>query len=1010
MQVFRRTKLIVLASALGLGLLQAQEPATFPRNGTYDEREGHYAFTNARILVAPGRVIEKGNLVIKQGKIVAVGPTVPLPKDAVVFDLQGKHIYPGLIDLYAEYGLPAASAAGKSPDVYPQMLSNKAGAYHWNEALKPEFEAAAVFRPVKKEAEERRKQGFGLVLSQQMDGVARGSSALVFLGDGPAHRQILRDKAAAHYSFSKGVSTQAYPSSLMGVIALLRQTYYDAAWYKRNTPGREYNISLEKWLDLQKLPQIFEANHRLNILRADKIGDEFGVQYIFKTGGDEYLRLEAIQQSKGALIVPLNFPKAYDLTDPLEALHVNLDQMQHWELAPSNAARLAQAGINFAFTAHGLEKAEEFWPALRRAYQHGLSEEAMWKALTLAPAQILGVDKEIGSLEPGKWANFFIASGNPLSDKALIYHNWIAGQGYELEELLAHDLRGTYELNLGSEQFTIESKGDLGKPDMKIRRSNEDSTKNQKLNFTHKLNTLTLHFELADPDTTKKTKLAYKLSGRSGDNTWEGRGQNAQGQWLDWTAKQTKAPENKTLELPKPDSTVKGEIRFPASAYGYTAEQAPKQGTVLFRQATVWTGEAEGILEETDVLIEMGRISQIGKNLKAPPTAKIIEAKGKHLSAGIIDEHSHIAINAGVNEGTQSSTAEVRIGDVVTSEDINIYRQLAGGVTMAQLLHGSANAIGGQSAIIKLRWGKLPEEMKMQEAKGYIKFALGENVKQSNWGDQSRIRFPQTRMGVEQVYEDFFTRAREYGERRKLRGEDERRDLDLEAILEILEGKRFITCHSYVQSEITMLMRVAERHNFRVNTFTHILEGYKIADKMKAHGVGASSFSDWWAYKFEVLDAIPGNAIILDKMGVVTALNSDDAEMGRRLNQEAAKMLKYGDIEPQKALNMVTLNPAKLLRIDDKVGSIKVGKQADLVLWSHSPLSIYAKAEKTFVDGICYFDLELDKQLRQNIQAERQRLSQKLLEAKAKGEKTQPVSHTHGAHYHCDTQYDAVRN
>ncbi|MFM7078251.1 MAG: amidohydrolase family protein, partial [Bacteroidota bacterium] len=306
------------------------------------------------------------------------------------------------------------------------------------------------------------------------------------------------------------------------------------------------------------------------------------------------------------------------------------------------------------------------------------------------------------------------------------------------------------------------------------------------------------------------------------------------------------------------------------------------------------------------------------------------------------------------------------------------------------LLHGSCNPIGGQSAIIKLRWGKSAEEMKFENAPGFIKFALGENVKQSNWGDDFRSRYPQSRMGVEQVYVDAFTRAIEYENLRKATSGNKtpslfRRDLRLEALTEIMNNKRHITCHSYQQGEITMLMRVADSLGFKVNTFTHILEGYKIADKMKEHGVGASSFSDWWAYKYEVIEAIPHNGAILHDVGVTVAFNSDDAEMARRLNQEAAKAIRYGGLSEEEALKFVTLNPAKLLRIDDRVGSIKVGKDADLVLWSENPLSIYAKAQKTFIDGVCYYDSVRDVQMRKEVEEERLRIMTKMQNSNKKG-------------------------
>jgi imidazolonepropionase-like amidohydrolase len=301
-------------------------------------------------------------------------------------------------------------------------------------------------------------------------------------------------------------------------------------------------------------------------------------------------------------------------------------------------------------------------------------------------------------------------------------------------------------------------------------------------------------------------------------------------------------------------------------------------------------------------------------------------------------------------------------------------------------LHGSANPIGGQSAILKLKWGGSAKDMIYDNSPKFIKFALGENVKQSNWG--SANRFPQTRMGVEQTFINYFQRAKEY-DRKKKSGAPFRYDEEMETLAEILNGERFISCHSYVQSEINMLMKVAEKFNFRINTFTHILEGYKVADKMLAHGVGASTFSDWWAYKYEVNDAIPYNAAIMQREGITVAINSDDAEMSRRLNQEAAKTVKYGGMTELEAWKMVTINPAKLLHLDERVGSIKEGKDADVVLWSDNPLSVYAKPEKTLIEGAVYFDLEKDRQQRQDIQREMAQLINLMLKEKDKGNATQ---------------------
>ena len=409
-------------------------------------------------------------------------------------------------------------------------------------------------------------------------------------------------------------------------------------------------------------------------------------------------------------------------------------------------------------------------------------------------------------------------------------------------------------------------------------------------------------------------------------------------------------------------------------------------------------------MQNTDVLLKNGKIAAIGKGLNETG-ARVIDGTGKHISPGIIDEHSHIAASS-INEGAQSVTSEVRIGDNLNPEDINIYRQLSGGVTSSHILHGSANPIGGQTQLIKLRWGANDNDLKFANSDGFIKFALGENVKRSA-STQGNTRYPDTRMGIEQVYVDAFSRAKDYKkewqeynaakekllkEKKPLTGlNPPRRDLELDALVEILDNKRFITCHSYVQSEITGLIEVADKMGFKVNTFTHILEGYKVADKMLKHGANASTFSDWWAYKVEVEDAIPYNAAIMHKVGLNVAINSDDAEMARRLNQEAAKTIKYGGLSPEEALDMVTINPAKMLHVNDRVGSLKVGKDADVVVWSDNPLSIYAKSLYTIVDGTIYFDRQKDEQMQKDIETERTRLVRKLNSEKRSGAPTIPA-------------------
>ena len=392
---------------------------------------------------------------------------------------------------------------------------------------------------------------------------------------------------------------------------------------------------------------------------------------------------------------------------------------------------------------------------------------------------------------------------------------------------------------------------------------------------------------------------------------------------------------------------------------------------ILIQNATVLT-VSHGTIEHGAVLIKDGKIAAVGQSIKAPEGAQVIDASGQFVTPGIIDCHSHIAIDGGVNEGSISISSIANIADVLNSDDIDIYRDLAGGVTAANVLHGSANAIGGQTIVIKLRWGQPASKLPFEGALPGIKFALGENPKRSNFGGLrgAEARYPTTRMGVEETIRAGFTEARdykkawdEYNRRAAAGGKNliaPRRDLRLEPLVEVLEGKRYVHSHCYRADEILMLLRVAKEFGFQVRTFQHVLEGYKVADEIAAAGAGASTFSDWWAYKVEAYDAIPYNAAIMTRRGVVVSVNSDDAEEATHLNQEAAKMMKYGGLSHDEALKLVTLNPAIQLGIDKRVGSIDAGKDADLVIYNHDPLSAYAVVQKTLIDGRVYFDWQRD--------------------------------------------------
>ncbi len=976
--------------------IQSYSQETFPVNGTADPRHTIYAFKNAVLHVDYKTSVSGATLLIQDGKILNSGAGISTPSNAVVFDLNGKHIYPALIDIFSDYGMTEVKRVTDF-DRSPQFISNTKGAYNWNQSVRAEYDAHRTFTTDAKKAEELRKLGFGAVMSVHRDGIVRGTSTFVLLGDERENEMIIRDRAASNFSFHKGTSTQDYPSSLMGAIALIRQTYLDAEWYSAGGYKEEFNISLDAFNNNKSLPQIFEVNDKQNALRAERIGTEFGVDFIIKGGGDEYERIEEIKNSVNALIVPLNFPEGYDFSDPYEAVNVSLRQMKAWELAPTNAAVLASNKIPFALTLSDLKNKADFWKNLRKAIDNGLSEEDAIKALTYSPAQLLKLDDQIGSLKNNMRANFIVTSTNLAHKDNQIFENWINGKRYQIIDPAMKDVIGNYSLSIGNiKPLRIKIGGEVNTPEVFVF---EDTT-STKISMSRQGQTVTMQVELK----TTEPKGTYRLTGETSGAIWSGNVLLPSADWAKWSMKFDSAF---TAPIAKKDSakkdSINGPVYFPNMAYGW--KQLPQSKTYLIKNATVWTNEQDGILKNTDVLIENGKIKQIGKNIAAPVGCEITDGTNLHVTPGIIDEHSHIAVSDAVNEGTQSSTAEVRIGDVVDADDIQIYRQLAGGVTTSHLLHGSANAIGGQTQLIKLRWGHSPEKLKFEGAPGFIKFALGENVKQSNWGDRQVVRFPQSRMGVEQVYLDFFTKASIYNAKMNLSAQSSnkkaantssipvRRELELDALVEIMKGKRFITCHSYVQSEINMLMHVADSFGFKVNTFTHILEGYKVADKMKAHGVvGASTFSDWWAYKFEVYEAIPYNGPIMHNVGVNVSYNSDDAEMARRLNQEAAKAVMYGGVSEEEAFKFVTLNPAKMLHIDDRTGSLKAGKDGDVVVWNDNPLSVYAKPLQTYVDGIKYFDIKQDEILRKEIIVEKARLMQKMAEAKNKGEATQKPS------------------
>lgn len=953
----------------------AQE--TFPKNDVLDERPSAVAFINATVVTSPSEQLKNATMLIKNGKIISVATNNSVPEEYRVIDLKGKYLYPSFIEMFSEYGQPEVKRPPyRSPFVSKEQIqSDTKGPYNANEAIKSHYNSAENFTVDKKQAATLRGQGFGSVAAIRRDGIARGTAALVGLGEENENLMVIKSKVANHFSFDKGSSSQDFPISPMGIISLLRQTFYDANWYEANKNKPFSDLSLDALIANKDLPKIIEADGWLTALRADKIADEFDFNFIIKGGGDEYQRIDEVKSMNATLIVPIDFPQAFNVTDPHINKKISLGDLKHWELAPTNPAQLEKNDVPFAITSFPPENIPDFLNNLRKSVAYGLSKSKALSSVTTIPARLLQVESTLGTLQKDKLANFIVADGDLFEEGTVILENWIRGEQYVVNPTSTAVDAGTYTIKVGpfSADLVVENNG----PKYKANILFSDGTK-EKVDLTMDGELPLLKFTAND--------VQYNLKGwvesENGSTKLTGTGTSNFEEELSWSAvlkdrKEEGGSSSKSIGAP----ADLGEVFYPFLAFGNTEKIVSRP--ILITNVTVWTNEEDGIISETDVLLEDGRISKIGNNISAP-NALQVDGTGKHLTPGIIDEHSHIALG-GINEIAPNS-GMVRMQDVLDPDDPGIYRSLAGGVVAAQLLHGSSDPIGGHSALIKMKWGAGPNDLLIKNADPFIKFALGENVKRSRSSESQR--FPRSLMGLEQFYTNVFNEALAYkksweeynglSKREKASALAPRKSLVDEAMLEILEKERFITAHSYQEKEMLMLMSVAEKFNFSLNTYTHALEGYRIADRMKEHGVGASTFSDRWNYKWEARNAIPYNATILTNEGVVTAINSDSGETMRHLNHEAAKTVRYGGTDPEEALKMVTLNPAKLLHLDDTMGSIKVGKSADVVLWSGPPLSLYSKPEKTIIEGAIYFDIEQDKHLRTENQKERTRILKKM--------------------------------
>jgi imidazolonepropionase-like amidohydrolase len=1064
----------------------ATDPLAPRPNGMAPARPGTYLISDATIHTSPDSTLEDSDLLIIDGRIAQIGTDLSAV-GAQLIDLDGLHLYAGFIDPYVVVDAPAPS-------------SSSAGR-HWNDMVTPQRDPLDGSGLSSDQATKLREQGFTSAMIAHGRGVFRGSSAIVstaqpFDDASMGSTPIYQAHAAQMHGFdTSSWSSGAYPTSHMGVMALLRQTFSDS---EHRASSEHSDASCLDEVSADNL-NIYDTDHELEALLAGKVASEFGHERVVIVGsGNEHRRLDALRELGFPIITPLNFPKTPDVFSVGAADSVDLAALQSWERAPANARWLDNSGIQVALTTSKLGRGQKFWDNLHTAIEKGLSPDRALAMLTTNPASILGLD-EHGTLETGNPANIVVASGDlfdPDSD-AKILELFVDGRKHTISDMPSNDFDGSWTITLVDSGFQLDMSIDGKKvhvstkddsfeydarkvaidnnqisflaedsdgvstsvvtgillsdgtirgtgmsPDQSsfqwtaTREADSVSTKDFsgtwdatlnnrfELSFKVKGDKVTVIEHTDDEDITQeatevrveddqlKFNFEHKPFGMEGifrialappsDDALTGNGEMPGGKAFPLTA--VRASKDKSDADTLPDLPER-----PFGSYVYSEE--PKSGITLITGATIWTQTDQGILEDGWILFRDGEIMSVGTG--GYPRIAVdqqIDARGMHITPGLIDAHSHTGLfRFGVNESGQAVTSEVRIADSLDPAHPGFYRELAGGLTSALLLHGSANPIGGQSQTIKLRWNsKTPEDMHFEGAKPGIKFALGENVKQSNWGDDKTTRYPQTRMGVETIMRDRFTKAREYAS-----DSDAPRDLELEVLAEILAGERLVHCHSYRQDEILMLCRIAEEFDFKIGTFQHGLETYKVAEIVKEHAIGASIFSDWWAYKVEVQDAIPFAGPINHEVGLLTSYNSDSDDVARRMHVEAGKAYKYAkmsgiDMSEQEALAFVTTNPAIQLGIDERVGTLESGKDADIAVWSGHPLSSLSRCEMTFVDGKLLFSRELDAQMREAIASERQRLIQKILsEGKPEPKSEKPDEHDkeHDQHDHHEPDY-----
>ncbi|MFQ5491396.1 MAG: amidohydrolase family protein [Phycisphaerae bacterium] len=905
----------MLAVVLGLGW------ASWPVSA--GEGDDPLAVTHVTIVTGDGRVIPDGTILMEKGRITAVGADVVVPAYAEVIDAAGHFAYPGFIDAHSHLGVPKKPRTEvERRRVEDEVGDAKQGPFTRTRAanrrgIRPELRVDDVFAPVEWAVAKHRRIGFAAALIAPRPEIQAGTSSLMNLTGGPMRRAIVLRDAGQHAGF-KATEPGGYPGALLGAIAQFRQVMYDAGHYAalgryaQRHPQSTDRPAADRALDALQgvlrghVPLVFHADTEAEIHRALDLAEEFTVNVMISGGAEAWRVADRLAFERVPVIVSLEFPEE-----------------------PEYGKKPAEGEPTSQPTTQPVKKSKLIYEPLKlRQERRRLWDERVTNAIRLQEAGVL------------------IA---------------FSTQAMEKPAQALKNVRRIMERGLSEEAAMAALSANPAKM----------------FGLERRMGTLApgqaAHVTILDKrlvDAKGKVKWVVVAGRKFEIRPGEGKGGTA-GAKAGQLAAGEKGPSPSKGEVEPPVAEQ------PSSAPAFLVDKEPTwrceieadrvpplrtDGQVFIKDATIIpvTGPT---LARGSILVRDGKIAAIGESLSVPADVAVIEGEGLYVVPGFVDAHAHISADS-INEGALAISAETRIADVLRSRSVSMYRALAGGTTSALILHGSANPIGGQSQVIKMKYGRPVREMILQEAPATIKFALGENVTQANWGQKQGQRFPDTRMGVEATLRRAFTAAEYYALRRQqvadaLAGGRDlaplRRDLRLDALVEVLEGRRNVHCHCYRADEILRLIDVAEDFGFRIACLQHVLEGYRVAPEIARHGCGASTFSNHWAYKVEAYDAIPHNAAFLTDYGICASINSDSASLMRFLNQEAAKSIRWGGLDELQTLRLVTINPARQLGIADQVGSIEVGKDADLAIFNGHPLNSLSRCRWTLIDGEVYF-------------------------------------------------------